>query len=143
VPHAAVAADLHQALDVLADLLAEIALHPPLVLDDLADPLGLDLGEVADLGDVGHLGLGQDVARARTADAVDVGETDPDLLVLRQVDSCDACHSDSLSLTLLVFRVLADHPHDALATDDLALRADPLHRRTYFHGNFFLSPPST
>jgi hypothetical protein len=33
-----------------------------------------------------------------------------------------------LSLTLLVFGVLANHPHDALAADDFALRADPLHR---------------
>src|SRR4051794_7039245 len=38
-----------------------------------------------------------------------------------------------LSLTLLVLGIFADDPHDALATDDLALRADPLDRRTYFH----------
>src|SRR5215212_2400363 len=38
-----------------------------------------------------------------------------------------------LPLTLFVFRVLANDPHDALAADDFAFRADPLHRRTYFH----------
>src|SRR5271157_4600807 len=38
-----------------------------------------------------------------------------------------------LTLTLLVFRVLADHPHYSLAVDDLALVADLLNRRPYLH----------
>src|SRR5262245_21523906 len=37
VPHAAVAADLHQPLDVHGDLLAEIAFHPTLLFDHSAD----------------------------------------------------------------------------------------------------------
>src|SRR6185295_6052759 len=89
---AAIAADLHQPLDVLADLLAQVALHPALVLDHLAEAARLVLGQVLDLGDLRHLGLGADVARPRAADPIDVGEPDPDLFVLRQVDSCDTCH---------------------------------------------------
>jgi hypothetical protein len=85
--HAPVAPDLHQALDVLADLLAQVALHTALVRDDLADPPRLILGQVSDLGGLRHLGLDQDVTRTRPANAVDVRETDPNLLVLRQVDS--------------------------------------------------------
>jgi len=42
------------------------------------------------------------------------------------------------SLPLLVLRVLADHPHHTAAAYDLALRTDPLYRRTNFH--FFLAP---
>jgi len=34
---------------------------------------------------------------------------------------------DALSLTLLVFRILADHPHHTLAVDDLALVANFLY----------------
>src|SRR5712692_5194025 len=38
-----------------------------------------------------------------------------------------------LSLSLLVFRILADHPHHTLAVDDLALIANFLDRCPYFH----------
>src|SRR5262249_5514561 len=51
VPDAAVAADLHQALDVLGHLFPEVALDPPLVRDHLADAPRLVLGQVLDLGD--------------------------------------------------------------------------------------------
>src|SRR3954452_13094237 len=42
----------------------------------------------------------------------------------------------SLSLPLLVARVLADHQDGAVATDDLALLAHRLDRRSYLHGPF-------
>src|SRR5688572_11908959 len=124
VPDAAVAADLHQPLDVLADLLAQVALDAPFVLDHLADPARLVLGEVPHLGGRRHPRLGEDRLCARAPDAVDVRQPDPDLLVLGEVHSCDPCHI-RLPLTLLVFGVLADHPHDALPADDLALGTDP------------------
>jgi hypothetical protein len=38
-----------------------------------------------------------------------------------------------LSLTLLVFRRLADHPHYSLAVDDLALVTNFLYRCSDFH----------
>jgi hypothetical protein len=42
--------------------------------------------------------------------------------------------SDATStLTLLVLRVDADHAHNTLAADDLALVTDLLHRRPYLH----------
>src|SRR5579863_6836789 len=48
-----------------------------------------------------------------------------------------AAHSSQLiaasSLSLLVFRILANHPHHTLAVDDLALVANFLHRCPYFH----------
>jgi hypothetical protein len=46
-----------------------------------------------------------------------------------------AANSQQLSsaLTLLVFRVLANHPHHTLAVDDLALVADFLYRCSDFH----------
>src|SRR3712207_1240109 len=43
-----------------------------------------------------------------------------------------------LPLTLLVSRVLADHEHPSVATDDLALLAHRLYRRSYLHGPFRL-----
>src|SRR3954464_11815326 len=41
-----------------------------------------------------------------------------------------------LALTLLVAGVLADDEHRAVATDDLALLAHRLDRRSYLHGPF-------
>src|SRR6266567_3915530 len=38
-----------------------------------------------------------------------------------------------LPLALFVFRILADHPHHALAVNDLALVANFLYRCSYFH----------
>ena len=42
----------------------------------------------------------------------------------------------SLTLTLLVTRVLADYEYLAMASNDLALVAHFLDRRTYLHFNF-------
>jgi hypothetical protein len=41
--------------------------------------------------------------------------------------------NDRLSLALFMFRVFADHPHHALAADDLALVANLFDRSPYFH----------
>jgi hypothetical protein len=41
-----------------------------------------------------------------------------------------------LALTLLVFRILADHPHYSLAVDDLALIANLLYRCSNLHNQF-------
>src|SRR6187431_94617 len=46
VTGAAVRTDLHQPLDVLGDLLAQVTLHAALVLNHLADATGLVLGEL-------------------------------------------------------------------------------------------------
>src|SRR5690606_33665771 len=45
-----------------------------------------------------------------------------------------------LALLLLVFRVLANHHHPAVAADDLALLAHALTRRTHLHRR---NPPQT
>jgi hypothetical protein len=41
-----------------------------------------------------------------------------------------------LSLALLVLRVFADHPYDAVALDDLALVAHFFDRWSYFHDEY-------
>jgi hypothetical protein len=44
-----------------------------------------------------------------------------------------------LPLTLFVLRVLADHAQNALALDDLAMRAHSLDRTSYFHCSVLVS----
>src|SRR5207247_5638701 len=132
----AVAVDFHQPLDVQADVLAEVALDFALVGDDLADAPHFILGEVFHARVAIHLGLAEDVARARAADAEDVGEADFDALVQWKIDACDTCHClvsswlsavssrahpplraesrepVSLSLSLLMLRVVTNDAND-------------------------------
>src|SRR6195256_3072298 len=129
----AVATEVHQPLDVHRHFATQVAFgrEPG---DLRADRVDLRLGEIL------HLGGGVDTrghaggARARSAHAVDVCEPDPHVLVHRDVDTGYACHVCLTStLTLLVPRVRADDVHDAAAPHDLAVLADLLDRRTYFH----------
>jgi hypothetical protein len=63
-----------------------------------------------------------------------VGEPDPHVLVHGDVDTGYACHVCLTSaLALLVPRIRADDVHHAAAAHDLAVLADLLDRRTYFH----------
>src|SRR5258706_481662 len=79
-------------------------------------------------------GLGDDVEGRPAADPVDVREGDHHPLLHGEIDTGDASHLRSssfpffsLALALLVPRIGgADHPHHALAADDLALVADLL-----------------
>src|SRR5262245_5868334 len=123
----AVAVDLDQPLDVLADFAAEVAFDRVLLVDELADAVHLFVGKVARLRRRIHLRDGNDAARGRAADAVDVAQRDVDALVARDVDSGDACHVFLLALPMLVLRDLADDADDAIALDDLALVAALLH----------------
>ena len=74
MPHAPIALNLDQALDVQVDLAAEIAFDTVFLVDDLAQPVHLVLGQQA------HAGIGidvaalQDLAAGRRTDAEDVGE---------------------------------------------------------------------
>src|SRR2546421_402436 len=80
-PPAAIAADLHQALDVLGALTAQVALDHVLAVDQVAELDHLVLGEVADVGVGRDVDLREDLVRARPADAVDVRQPDLDALV--------------------------------------------------------------
>ena len=84
---AAVAADVHEALDVQLDLAAEVALDLEAAVDDLADLGDVGLGEVLD-ADVGvDAGLGEDLLGAREPHPVDVRERVLDALLTREVDA--------------------------------------------------------
>src|SRR5947209_4716527 len=96
--HPAVAVDLHQALDVEADVLAEVALDLPLVGDDLADLAHVILGEVLDARVAVHPGRDEDVVGPRTADAEDVSQTDFHSLVEGQIHASNTCHCFSPGL---------------------------------------------
>src|SRR5690606_40093363 len=92
VAQAAVAGQVHQALDRHADLAAQVALDHVLA-DFGAQALDFRLGQVADLGVRRHVGGFADELGTGTADAVDALQPDPDVLLGRQVDTCNTRHA--------------------------------------------------
>src|SRR5437870_4730934 len=127
MPHAAIAIDFHQALDIEAHVLAEVALDFVSVGNHLPNLPYVILGKILDADVLVDARLVEDVVRRRPSDAVDVCETNLHPLVQWKVDACDSCHF-FLSLPLFVFWNDADDPDDALSPDDLAFAADSLDR---------------
>ena len=78
---AAVALNIDEALDVHLDVLAEVALDVTLVLNHLADAVYLFFAQVLDFLEAVNIRLLQDLQRAGVADAEDVSERDPGLLL--------------------------------------------------------------
>ena len=91
VADAAVGADLGKALDRLRALAAEVALHLEVLVDVLAKPRHLVVGEVANLRVGVQAKRGCDPTRRRLADSVDVGEPDLEPLLVGEIDSGDTC----------------------------------------------------
>src|SRR5882762_3362871 len=97
VPHAAVAAQVHQPLDRHRDLAAQVAFDRE-APDVFADLLQLAVGEILDLARALHAGGGADRLRAGAADAKDRRQRDLGVLMVRDVDACYACHGRNLKL---------------------------------------------
>src|SRR5581483_4328801 len=121
VTEAAVRTDVGEPLDRLLALAAEVSLDLELPVDVVAELRG---GREAERG--------CDLARRGLADAVDVGQPDLEPLLVREVDSGDACHS--LALPLLVPGIAADDHGRAVPLDDAAALAHGLDGRANFHG---------
>ena len=159
---AAIAADLHHALDVQRNIAAQIAFDLQIVLDVFTDLVDILLGQVLHAGVRVDAGSGENLLRGFHADAEDVRQSDFDPLLTRQVNARNTCHYlppisnygnvfcwisfmksrmvrllivtiRGLALLLLVLGILADDHDAALALDDLALFADRLDRRSYLH----------
>ena len=136
VTEATVAANIHQTLDVHVALTAQIALNHELgVVDVLTDCIDFVFRKILNTGVNIDVALIADLGGGSAADAVDVGQTDLNTLLARKVDTINTGQrwSPLLALTLLVARILADNENLAVASDDLALIAHLLDRRTYLH----------
>src|SRR5262249_21710384 len=134
VPQPPIAAEIHQALDATGHVAAEVALDLVPSIDHATYTGDLAIVQVVALPARLHLRLGADAEGRAPADTVNVGQRDFHTLVARQVDTGDACHGPSLSLSLFVPGVRAQHTHHPLASDHLALLADCLHGGPYLHG---------
>src|SRR5690606_22949649 len=139
---ATIASEVHEPLDRHRDFAAQVALHCEL-LHILAQPVELGIGEVLDFAGPLHACRNADGMGACAPDTIDRRERDIRVLVVGDVDACDACHVvpakgnlklyqyeqgliNHSALALLVPRVGADHADHALAAHDLAFAANSL-----------------
>src|SRR5690348_8904555 len=99
---AAIAAEVHQTLDVDADLAAQVALDEIVAVDHFADLQHFLVAELADAAIQRDLHLLHDLAGVPLADAMDVLKRDQHALVGRDVDAGDTGHG-----------ILSCHRHEA------------------------------
>src|SRR5690606_4535060 len=95
VAEALVGADLDLAADVGGDLAAKVTLHLVVAFDVVAECDELVVGEVLHADVLVDLRSLEDLDRAGTADAVDVGKGDHHALVARDVNAGKTCHAVS------------------------------------------------
>jgi hypothetical protein len=122
VTEAAVAAEVHQALDVHLHFAAQIAFDLVFRLEELADLLDVAFRQLFGLLRRIDACLLADIERGLLADAVQVRKRVRDVLVVGEVDACNTSHD--LSLTLLVTGILTNDADHTLAADHLALVAN-------------------
>ena len=111
---------------------AQVTLDFEVRVDVVAELRDLFVCEVLDLCVRVEPELRGDLARGRLADPVDVRQPDLEPLLVRKVDSRNACHW-ALSLPLLVPRVGADDHGRAVPLDHAAALTHGLDGRTDFH----------
>src|SRR5258706_2960418 len=161
MPKPSVRTDFDEPLDIHRNVFAQIAFHRTFRFDHLPDAVDLVFGQILHLFHRVHFRFVQNARRARVPDSVDVSERDIHVFVTRKIDAGNTSHNfltlpatlratsnpcllgaqssqleAALSLTLLMFGILANHPHHTLALDDLALIANFLYRCSNFLNQF-------
>src|SRR2546421_1336955 len=99
VPNPAIGLNFNQPADIHLNLLAEIAFHAAFLLDGLTNVVDFLFSEVADFLGVIHTGLCREALRALLADSIDGGQSNPQTLLNRKIDTCYASHTFSLILS--------------------------------------------
>src|SRR6266567_6647321 len=89
---AAIAAEVHQTLDVDADFATQVALDEIVAVDDFADLEHFSVAELIDATILGDLHLFEDLTSDLLADAMDVLERDQHALVGRNVHAGNTGH---------------------------------------------------
>src|SRR5581483_1621863 len=135
VPNPAVASDFDQPTDVLLNLALQVALDGEIPINHLSQMRHIGIRKVAGF----YVGVNScplaDVHRRFAADAIKIRQSENDFFVSWKVNACDSRHAVllPLSLPLLVLRIRAQNPHDALALDNFALIAHFSDAGTHLH----------
>jgi hypothetical protein len=146
---AAIAAKIHQTLDVHGGLTAQVAFDSELG-HDLTYALPLSLRQILDFRSLGNASRFANLAGRGPANAINGGQRNNRVLMIRDINPSNTSHSQSpkcrtknyntsthvqvdpdsnlptiahSSLALLMPRIITDHAHNALAAYNLALAA--------------------
>src|SRR6185312_1020465 len=92
VTQAAIAPQIHQALDVHRHIAAKITLHQIIAIDDFADLNDLGFGQIAHAARRIDTQLGDDLVGDMRPDSMNVAKADFDSLLGRDIDAGDTCH---------------------------------------------------
>jgi hypothetical protein len=114
----AIAANVHQSLDVHRNFAPKIAFYTEFFVDDVAQPLDFIFRQVPNPCIRIYASSLEERLTSMQTNSVDVSEPYFYAFLSRKVDAGNTCHV--LSLPLLVLRVTANHAHDALAANHLA-----------------------
>jgi hypothetical protein len=95
VSQTAVTSDIHQPLYVHLDLLAQIAFHHSLLVDNIPDSVDLFLRQLTDSPVNRDPSLPEYLVCARTPNSVDVGQSDFSSLIGWKIYSRNSCHCSS------------------------------------------------
>ena len=121
---AAIAADVHETLDVHGHFTAKVTLHLVIVQNFRTKQLGFFFGKILDAGVGIDARLLQDLTRRAQTDAVDVRKADLDALVAGKIYQLPPS-----SLTLFMTRIAAaDDADDAIALDHSAILTNGFNR---------------
>src|SRR4051812_42408891 len=90
--NATIRPDIHQALDVHGDFGAERAFSLEVAIDHLTQLIHVGVREIANAQVHVDTGLLENLAGTATANAVDVGQTDLNLLLTREIDARNTSH---------------------------------------------------
>jgi hypothetical protein len=93
MPLPAIRLDIDEPLDMHGGILAEIAFHIALLFDHLADAIDFVFAQILNLLEWIDRRLAQNLQRPRITDPENVRQPDPCLLVARQIDACNTCHT--------------------------------------------------
>jgi hypothetical protein len=140
MPQPPVAAEIHQPLDVELHFTTKVTLNFVISVKDVADEFHIRVSEFLNPFVFRDLRLRANRFRTRPTNSVKIRQGKGQMLSTRKINASDTCHgySNSVSLTLLVARILADHAHDTTTAHDFALVADFFDARSYLHDAFLV-----
>jgi len=118
--HATVATNFNQAFDVHLHFSAQIALKLEILGNILTQGSNLSLGQIFDPGIWINLRGFEDLASTCGTNPKNGSQTNFDPLITRKINTFYSRHIPSLTLSLFVLRVFADHKKDSAAFYDLA-----------------------
>jgi hypothetical protein len=134
MPQSPVRSYLHEPLDIHGNRFTQISFNHPIPLDDISNAHRFIFGQVFHFSRGIYLGFFANFDGPAMPDAINVGQTDPNFFIQRQVHSCNSSQFlPPLSLALLVLGIDTtnlDHPFTA---HNLTFGAKFLDGRSYFH----------